>query len=108
LVVGLEGLSSKIVECKVLISFWDLVVYDGTIVDLVAGCWLLRVGAFRYFIFSDLSSPVIYPPGPLWWLECQVLVDIGRVHGNMIFFAYKFRISKLSVQTLQNLTKQIG
>jgi hypothetical protein len=34
-----EGLSSicKIVEYKVLISFWNLVVCDGTIVGLVAG-----------------------------------------------------------------------
>jgi hypothetical protein len=48
--------------------------------------------AFSVFIFSDLSSPLIYPPGPLRWLERQVLVDIGREHTNVIFFAYKFRI----------------
>jgi hypothetical protein len=37
LVVGLEGLFRycKIVEYKVLISFWDLVVYNGMIMDLL-------------------------------------------------------------------------
>jgi hypothetical protein len=64
-------------------------------------------GAFRYFIFCDLSSPLIYPPGPLRCSERQVLVDIGREHTNVIFFAYKFHISKLSVQTLQNLSEPI-
>jgi hypothetical protein len=53
------------VEYKVLISFWDLVVYDGTIVDLLQDDGFFEWGAFRYFIFSDLSSPLIYPPGPL-------------------------------------------
>jgi hypothetical protein len=63
---------------------------------------------FSVFMFSDLSSPLIYPPGPLWWSECQVLVDIGREHANMIFFTYKFCILKLSVQMLQNLSEPIG
>jgi hypothetical protein len=51
------------VEYKVLISFWDSVVYDGMIVDLVLDDGFFEWGAFSIFIFSDLSSPLIYPPG---------------------------------------------
>jgi hypothetical protein len=29
-------------------------------------------------MFSNLSSQLIYPPGLLRLLECQVLVDVGR------------------------------
>jgi hypothetical protein len=50
------------------------------------------------FMFPDLSSPLIYPPGLLRWSECQVLVDVGREHVNMIFFAYKFHISENSLR----------
>jgi hypothetical protein len=59
-------------------------------------------------MFSDLSSPLIYLPGPLRWLEYQVLVDVGREHANMIFFIYKFCISNLLVQMLQHIPKLIG
>jgi hypothetical protein len=53
LVVGLEGLSSicKIVEYKVLISFWDLVVCGGTIVDLWLDDASLSGGFFRIYVF---------------------------------------------------------
>jgi hypothetical protein len=69
-------------------------------VDLLLDDGFFEWGLVRYFIFCDLSSPLIYPPGPLRCSERQVLVDIGREHANMIVFAYKFRISNLSVQTL--------
>jgi hypothetical protein len=59
-------------------------------------------------MFSDLSSPLIYPPGPMRWSERQVLVDVGREYANVISFAYKFRISKLLAQTLRNLSEPIG
>jgi hypothetical protein len=37
----------KIVEYKVLISFWDLVVYDGTIVDLLLDAGFFEWGFLR-------------------------------------------------------------
>jgi hypothetical protein len=95
------------VEYKVLISFWDSVVYDGMIVDLVLDDGFFEWGAFSIFMFSDLSSPLIYPRGSMRWSERQVLVDIGREHANVIFFTYKFRISKLFAQILRNLSKPI-
>jgi hypothetical protein len=49
--VGLEGLSSKIVEYKVLISFWVLVVYDGTIVDLLLDDDFFECGLFDILYF---------------------------------------------------------
>jgi hypothetical protein len=44
--VGLEGLFEywKIVKYQVLISFWDLVICDGTIVGLVAGYIMVSQG----------------------------------------------------------------
>jgi hypothetical protein len=78
------------------------------IVDLLLDAGFFEWGLFDIFIFSDWSSPLIYPPGPLRWSERQVLVDVGREHANMIFFAYKFRISKLFAQMLQNLSEPIG
>jgi hypothetical protein len=107
---GLVGLFEycKIVEYKVLISFWDLVVCDGTIVDLLLDAGFFEWGLFDIFIFSDLSSPLIYPPGPMRWSEHQVLVDVGREHANVIFFAYKFRILKLFAQMFRNLSEPMG
>jgi hypothetical protein len=96
------------VEYKVLISFCDLVVCDGTIVDLWLDDGFFEWGAFSIFMFSDLSSPLIYPPRPMRWSECQVLVDVGREHANVIFFTYKFWILKLFAQTLRNLSEPIG
>jgi hypothetical protein len=63
-------------------------------------CWMMALssGAFFLYMFSDLSSPHIYPPGPLRWSECQVLVDVGRELANMICFAYKFHISENSLR----------
>jgi hypothetical protein len=53
LVIGLEGLSSicKIVEYKVLISFLDLVVCAGTIVDLWLDDGFFEWGLFPYLCF---------------------------------------------------------
>jgi hypothetical protein len=65
-------------------------------------------GAFSVFMFSDLSSPLIYPPGRMRWLKRQVLVDVGREHINVICFAYKIRILKLFVKMLRNCSEPIG
>jgi hypothetical protein len=77
-------------------------------VDLWLDDGFFEWGLFSVFMFSDLSSPLIYPPGPLWWSGCQVLVDGGREHANVIFFAYKFRISNLFTQMLRDLSEPIG
>jgi hypothetical protein len=50
-----------------------------------------------FFIFSNLSSLLIYPLGSLQWSECQVLVNVGREYANIIYFTYKSWILKLFV-----------
>jgi hypothetical protein len=85
-----------------------LVVCDGMIVDLFAGSWLVRVGAFSIFMFSDLSSPLIYPPGPMRWSERQVLVDVGREHANVIFFAYNYGFRNYSLKRSETSPNQSG
>jgi hypothetical protein len=77
-------------------------------VDLLLDDGFFEWELFSIFMFSDLSSPLIYPPGPMRWSECQVLVDVGREHANVICFTYKFRISKLFAQMLRNLSEPIG
>jgi hypothetical protein len=55
-------------------------------VDLLLDDGFLEWGLFSVFMFSDLSSPLIYPPGLMRWSERQVLVDVGREHANVISF----------------------
>jgi hypothetical protein len=73
------------------------------IVDLLLDGGFFEWGLFDILCFSDLSSPLIYPPGPLQCSESQVLVDVGREHANVIFLhtnsvfrIYRCKRSKMS------------